>query len=111
MTPEEREYVLTATGPGWRPLLEDLLGELAALNWAGEIHQVKEKFGTLRFYVGGGSEETRDQVYAAVDRADRKSRETCEDCGAPGKLRQRGWWKTRCDGCNERVVKDSSTDR
>lgn len=37
---------------GWYPLIVDLNSKLAALDPDYEIHQVKEKFGTLRFYFG-----------------------------------------------------------
>lgn len=37
-------------GPGWYPLIVELDRELAALDPAYRVHQVKEKFGTLRYY-------------------------------------------------------------
>lgn len=39
-------------GPGWYPLLVRLDAEIALLAPDYEIHQVKEKYGTLRFYWG-----------------------------------------------------------
>lgn len=55
--------------------------------------QVKEKFGTLRFYYSGGDETIR-----GMDRmAESMSAVTCEECGAPGHLRGRGWLYTACD--------------
>ena len=39
-------------GPGWYPLLAELDAHLGALIPDYEIHQVKEKYGTLRFYWG-----------------------------------------------------------
>lgn len=55
--------------------------------------QVKEKFGTLRFYFDGGDEK----IYTMVDLAESFSARTCEVCGSPGKLREGGWVTTRCD--------------
>ena len=55
--------------------------------------QVKEKYGTLRFYYTGGDE----YVDGVVAMAEAMSAVTCETCGAPGELRQGGWLKTLCD--------------
>lgn len=87
------DLVFSWVGPGWHPFLEDLLDDLFALGWDGRVAQVKEKFGTLRFYVGG----TTDEQYAAIRAAEKKSAVICEECGAPGKLRSGSWLKTYCD--------------
>lgn len=55
--------------------------------------QVKEKYGTLRFYYNGGDE----YIDGIVDMAESMSARTCETCGAPGKLRGGGWVYTACD--------------
>jgi hypothetical protein len=55
------------------------------------IDQVKEKFGTLRFYYEGGDERTA----AMISMVERISEVTCEESGAPGTSCVRGgWWKT-----------------
>lgn len=55
--------------------------------------QVKEKFGTLRFYYSGG-----DEYISGIEAmADSMSAVTCETCGAPGKPRKGGWIQTLCD--------------
>lgn len=57
------------------------------------LEQVKEKFGTLRFYYEGG-----DQIVDGLVRmAEALSGSTCEVCGAPGHQRSGGWIKTLCD--------------
>lgn len=58
--------------------------------------QVKEKFGTLRFYM---SCET-DEMSELIDRAEELSAKICETCGAPGELRNDGWLRTMCDDCH-----------
>lgn len=58
-----------------------------------EALQVKEKFGTLRFYCSGGDDYTR----GVLDMAEAMSGRTCERCGSPGKLRYDGWARTLCD--------------
>lgn len=55
--------------------------------------QVKEKFGTLRFYFDGGD----DDIHGMVAMAEYMSARTCEECGKPGKLRPGGWVRTLCD--------------
>lgn len=55
--------------------------------------QIKEKFGTLRFYVGGGDDHTK----GAIQMAEAMSAVTCEECGAPGVLSGRGYLRTLCD--------------
>lgn len=55
--------------------------------------QVKEKFGTLRFYTNGGDDVTRGMIYMAES----MSSVICEQCGNKGKLREGGWLRTLCD--------------
>ena len=55
--------------------------------------QIKEKFGTLRFYTNGGDE----QIYGMIRMAESMSAVTCEECGAPGTTRSGGWVRTLCD--------------
>ena len=56
------------------------------------VSQVKEKFGTLRFYINGGTEEH----YNYISFAESMSAHICETCGKPGKLLGRGWVYTAC---------------
>ena len=55
--------------------------------------QVKEKFGTLRFYYSGGD----DYIRGMVSMAESMSGCTCEECGKPGGRRGGGWIVTLCD--------------
>ena len=57
------------------------------------LDQVKEKFGTLRFYYTGGD----DEISGMVRMADSMSGVTCEECGNPGQSRGGGWIYTACD--------------
>lgn len=93
-------------GDGWEPLIRALSAKLeaaiAALPEADQPNykamQVKEKFGTLRFYLTMGS----DEMFAACDEAEAHSAETCEGCGQLGKRRGGGWIVTECDSCAEK---------
>ena len=67
-----------------------------------EVHQCKEKFGKLRFYTNG----TDDFVRGAITLAEVMSGKICEICGLPGKLYQTGWWRVRCDSCEEKRQKE-----
>lgn len=57
------------------------------------VTQIKEKFGTLRFYYHGGD----DYIRGLESMADSMSARICEDCGKPGKLRSGGWVRTLCE--------------
>lgn len=92
-------------GDGWFSLIYKLSADIervaadAGLNplsdaWP-EVMQVKEKFGSLCFYMRGATEEMRNLIMEAQG----KSVRVCEVCGKEGKLRRGGWWKVRCDGC------------
>jgi hypothetical protein len=61
--------------------------------WWPRASQVKEKYGTLRFYMTSGTNE----MYAITDKAERQSSVTCERCGKSGKMRGRGWLYTACN--------------
>jgi hypothetical protein len=51
-----------------------------------EVVQVKEKLGTLRFYVSHHS----DAINERIADASKESSRTCEVCGQPGKQRKTG---------------------
>lgn len=57
------------------------------------LDQVKEKFGTLRFYYSGGD----DIIDGMVRMAESMSGVTCEECGNLGKPRGKSWFYTACD--------------
>jgi hypothetical protein len=85
-------------GPGWNSLIDPLEALVEELR--GNVNQIKEKFAQLRFYYDSGA--TFDDprwgvVERRVEEAERKSREVCEMCGAPGILMTTGsWLKTLC---------------
>jgi hypothetical protein len=88
-------------GDGWEPLIRRLSVKLeAAIAVMPEderelcrAFQVKEKYGTLRFYMTTETEEMSEWIAEAED----ESAVTCEECGAPGRLRSKGWLYTACD--------------
>jgi hypothetical protein len=96
-------------GDGWYNIINQLCANIQHhVDWAQEQKekygrgegcsqvvavQIKEKFGTLRFYTNGGN----DQTYGMIRMAESMSAVTCEECGAPGKIRGRNWIYTACD--------------
>jgi hypothetical protein len=60
--------------------------------------QMKEKFGTLCFYMTHAT----DKMYELISEAEKKSETICEECSQPGTLRTKGWWRTLCDECEEK---------
>jgi hypothetical protein len=80
-------------GEGWYPIIEDALEKLHKLDEEIYVEQIKEKFGTMRFYISNGS----DEAFKITEEAEKKSETTCEICGEKGELRSGGWLKTLCD--------------
>jgi hypothetical protein len=94
-------------GNGWLGIIDEVSAKIEKVNQGLpegqriEATQVKEKFGGLRIYASGYTEETG----RLIAEAENKSFNTCEACGNPGSLRDEGWLYTRCDACFEKMKK------
>ena len=105
-------------GDGWFNILDQLMNNIQHhIDWKQEqkekfgrgegcpqvtLDQVKEKFGTLRFYYTGG-DATIDGM---VRMAEAMTGVTCEACGKPGTTEGPGWIRTLCEEHrNERNAK------
>jgi len=93
-------------GHGWDGILEDLFDGIQKIVDDKpelkdfELTQVKEKFGMLRVYCSFNIRE----IDALIDKAEKRSAETCEDCGKPGTFRvMNHWYYTRCDRCSKKI--------
>jgi hypothetical protein len=92
-------------GDGWYNILNLLMSNIQHhIDWKNKkeqvvpqvtLDQVKEKFGTLRFYYTGGDE----YISGLVSMAESMSAVTCESCGNPGEQTGGGWIKTTCKPC------------
>ena len=70
------------TGDGWYWLIDQICAELQWLTKQGHpqviAFQIKEKFGSLRFYTRGESNQQND----LLSFAERLSKTICENCGS-----------------------------
>lgn len=92
-------------GDGWYYLIRDLAEELYPLiekhqdpadeyDSPPEATQVKEKYGTLHFYMSTATDEMHD----IIERYEELSGKTCESCGNPGSIdHTKGWLTALCD--------------
>ncbi len=87
---------------GWYDLIRELAEKITPLltncpEFPGDLMhtvQVKEKFGTLRFYMNC---ET-NAISKLIEEYEVKSSHICEYCGKSGSTRPGGWVRTLCDG-------------
>lgn len=90
-------------GDGWFDLIYKLSQDIEAVareiglkpdspNWP-KCRQVKEKLGTIRFYVFNCHDE---RIRELIDSAYEQSCKTCEFCGKPGELVTDGGIATMC---------------
>ncbi len=90
----DNESIYRQCGDGWSAIVNGLID--TANKVGATVDDVKEKYGTLRFYYTPG--DTDDSALAdAVEWAEAQSAKTCELCGAKGQLMKSGHWlKTLC---------------
>lgn len=99
------EFKCVECGDGWYGLIDGVCSVIEHCitrlppDLQSQVHarQIKEKYGTLRFYM---SHET-PFIEGAIAMAEAMSEITCENCGDPGHERQGGWVLTLCDKCHE----------
>lgn len=91
-----------AVGAGWNRIVWDLCAELDGLSRRLEaqgqpplrMYQMKEKYGTLRVQLRG---YTNSEAQTLIEAAEARSEDTCEICGARGRLcTWLDWCKTLC---------------
>lgn len=113
---------------GWDWILADLNAKLKYLDFNYRINQVKEKYGTLRFYYEPLIQKrvVLDIMDDVVQKAEELSASTCELCGNSSRCSipsrgvtydptvgikyNGGWYKTLCDTCAEPIGYKSSKE-
>ncbi|MHB1733448.1 MAG: hypothetical protein ACYCU8_08335 [Ferrimicrobium acidiphilum] len=89
---------------GWYEIVVEVDRRLAQLDPAYVVRQVKEKYGSLRYYFApsdAASEDVVRQMKDVVAKAERQAAITCEVCGATVDvvLREGPRWQTVCSTC------------
>lgn len=93
---------------GWHDLVCQLCLEIQKLTVGMEnppyVLQIKEKFGSLRFYISHGTNE----MFRLINECENKTSHICERCGEEGKEETvNGYWlKTLCHNCFETLNKE-----
>ena len=87
---------------GWHPHINDLVDDIAAIDKDETVNilQIKEKFGSLRFYYTCKNDRVKDVVDILIYNYSVKLSNVCESCGKPGKkITIKNRKKTLCDKC------------
>lgn len=87
---------------GWLELVRACHEELVRLDPEYTVLQVKEKFGSLRYYYATTHEPSDARATAMRDivtKYEALSSTVCESCGSHGATNTRhdGWWRTTCE--------------
>ena len=122
-------------GEGWYDILRGLCLDITKAYETANVpvdlvvDQVKQKFGTLRFYwhpaghdpgihafdflgtgtlrISPGKTDLHQEISKIVKKWEEESGKTCEKCGASGELRNKlGWVRTYCDSCYTEEMED-----
>ena len=106
-------------GDGWFDIIYELSKKLEALilempeeeRESCCAAQVKEKFGGLRFYMDGST----DEIWKLAGEAESKSYEICEDCGSEEGVENLGhggnWLRSLCRVCSRKMYMSRSNSR
>lgn len=128
-------------GDGWHPIIDCLCAviknsvENVKWRWSDKVPdllfdvraaQVKEKYGSMRFYIDidfdireGLDEDikkdmwrTMESIHGAVSMAENMTYRTCEQCGKSGSIdHQQHWLRCECEGCREaRIDRNKEAD-
>jgi len=104
-------------GDGWFKILWDLSDGIDRLlqtvsqqeREEFRVKQVKEKFGTLRYYYHAPL-SIDNPIHLLVRGAENLSAQTCEKCGEWGKIRGPGWLSVRCNDCYDKANRKENED-
>jgi hypothetical protein len=97
------------TGDGWFDLIYKLSQDIVNISKNVTAEQVKEKFGSLRFYYRytENNIERDNRINELIEEAEEKSFTTCESCGSTDEVTQtEGWIVTLCKTCKKEYLQD-----
>lgn len=103
-------------GSGWSKIIDPIIDYIEKYNSTIEkeedkikIVQIKEKFGSLRFYAHNKTPE----LIKLIEEAEDKSYNICELCGSEEDIGQiaDGWITTCCRKCAENMAKSQKRNR
>ena len=85
-------------------MVDELNDILVKYNFADKytIVQIKEKFGSLRWYDNGIPKEAHDEFHAWLNKYEGFSYDTCISCGKPSTHTTTGWIVPLCDNCGKK---------
>ena len=91
-------------GDGWDNIIEELCEKIDCVAKRDNLRdlqfmQIKEKFGLLRVYMNG---QSSDEIKGFILEAEKKSSNTCEDCGGGGIIRKGRWLRCNCIDCDKK---------
>lgn len=95
---------------GWTDIILQCHHRLKAINPSYEIHQIKEKFGGLRYYIDcnveAGDSDTIKKMNDVITDAEKQCASLCETCGAPDAqlyVVNKRYLTTRCEAHAEGI--------
>ena len=93
---------------GWYPLIDNICSGIKKICLKNNVkipvvHQIKEKFGGLRFYIGTVNKKVSKEVFDIIHKGEKVSYNICENCGTKDnvELYNKGYIKVRCEDCYE----------
>lgn len=103
-------------GPGWANLISEIARFISSRTNKCKASQVKEKFGTLRFYIDCGDgidEEKYNEIAQFISAIERRSARICEECGVEldenNRVKGRKYWiRSMCEDCSKKIYKNES---
>ena len=102
---------LDALDEGWKrrfgiDICKEIKKELKANNclYSYRIEQIKEKYGSLRWYDNGGTKK----IFEIIEKYESISARTCISCGEDAEYMTRGWICPFCSHCIDEKYKDSA---
>lgn len=108
---------LSGIGNGWIPILDKLFQRIIFLGWNKDLIQIKEKFGSLRIYIGQDSKNNSNlnKIHEEISLAETLSLSMCEVCGQTAKPCQirptHGLVKTVCVSCKKIVAETADAGK